>query len=350
MLSDHHVEMRFSIPFLALLSSAFAAPTPSLDFSSYSLTPRADPSLTGYLGVFFLGDKPSVYFYLSNGNNAIAMKSLNGGQPVINPTKGTQGVRDPSIIAGGAEEAGKKWYIIGTDLNIAKTTWDAAQRKGSRGIFVWESTDLINWSGERLVQVEDATAGMVWAPDAIWDAEKGQYLVHWASKFYPTSDPQHTGSPSAIRIRYAYTKDFKTFSSPQDYINKSPTNIIDLNILPLGDNAYARFMKDETAKTVFTEVSTTGLFGTWTRPGSATTTIASGVEGPAAYWDNQVAGKAHLLLDFYGSDGYRPYESTDVKGGKWTASDRANFPKNLRHGSVLPINAAQVQALSGKWA
>jgi hypothetical protein len=303
------------------------------------------------LGVFFLGDKPTIYFYLSNGNNAVSMKALNKGQPVINPTKGTRGVRDPSIIVGGGAEAGKKWYIIGTDLNIAKTTWDASQRTGSRGIFVWESTDLVNWTNERLVSVEEGTAGMVWAPDAIWDAQKGQYLVHWASKFYTASDSKHTGSPSATRIRYAHTSDFKTFSAPADYINKSPTNIIDLNILTVdaSANTYARFMKDETAKTVFTEISTTGLFGTWTRPGSATTTIASGVEGPAAYWDNEVQGKAHLLLDFYGGDGYRPYESTEVRGGKWTASSTAGWPKNLRHGSVLPVTGAQVSAVGAKW-
>ncbi|OAL46987.1 hypothetical protein IQ07DRAFT_658375 [Pyrenochaeta sp. DS3sAY3a] len=334
---------------LSLVPAIVALPRQTLDFSNYGLSPRADPSLTAYLGVFFLGDKPSVYFYLSNGNNPNSMVALNKGQPVINPTKGTVGVRDPSIIPGGGGEQGKKWYIIGTDLNIGKTTWDAAQRKGSRGIFVWESTDLITWTSERLVNVEDATAGMVWAPSAIFDTEKGEYLVHWASKFYPTSDPNHTGSPSSIRIRYAYTKDFKTFSAPQDYINKAPTNIIDLEFLPLGSGAYARFMKDETAKTVFTEISTTGLFGTWTRPGGSSAVIASGVEGPAVYWDNQVSGKAHLLLDFYGSDGYRPYESADVKGGKWTASERGAWPKNLRHGSVLAVTAGQVDALRGRW-
>jgi hypothetical protein len=334
---------------LALLPSVLAYPSQSLDFSNYNIAPRADPSLTGYLGVFFLGDKPSIYFYLSNGNNANSMVALNKGQSVINPTKGTVGVRDPSIIPGSGAEAGKKWYIIGTDLNIAKTTWDASQRKGSRGIFVWESTDLVTWTNERLVTVEDATAGMVWAPSAIYDDSKGQYLVHWASKFYPTSDPNHTGSPSSIRIRYAYTKDFKTFSAPQDYINRSPTNIIDLEFLSLGNNAYARFMKDESAKTVFTEISTTGLFGTWTRPAGTNAIIANGVEGPAVYWDNQVAGKAHLLLDFYGSDGYRPYETADVKSGKWSASERGSWPKNLRHGSVLPVTARQVEVLRGKW-
>jgi len=340
--------MRF-FSIIAFLPVILALPSQTLDFSDYSLAPRADSSLTGYLGVFFLGDKPSVYLYLSNGNNANSMVALNKGQPVINPTKGTLGVRDPSIIAGSGTEAGKKWYIIGTDLNIGKTTWDASQRKGSRSIFVWESTDLITWNNERLVSVEDATAGMVWAPSATWDGAKGEYLVHWASKFYPTSDPNHTGSPSAIRIRYAYTKDFRTFSAPQDYINRSPTSTIDLEFLPLGNNSYARFMKDESAKTVYTEISTTGLFGTWTRPAGSNAVIASGVEGPAVYWDNQVAGKAHLLLDFYGSDGYRPYEASDVKTGKWSASDRGAWPKNLRHGSVLPVTAGQVDALRKRW-
>jgi hypothetical protein len=61
-------------------------------------------------------------------------------------------------------------------LTLGQTTWDAAQRTGSRGIFVWESTDLVNWGNERLVVVEDATAGMVWAPEAIWDPAKGMTL------------------------------------------------------------------------------------------------------------------------------------------------------------------------------
>lgn len=81
---------------------------------------RADPSLVGYLGAFFLGADPYVYFYLSNGNNPVSFKALNRGQPVIRPTKGTGGVRDPAIVSGGGAEAGKKWYIVGTDLNIAK--------------------------------------------------------------------------------------------------------------------------------------------------------------------------------------------------------------------------------------
>lgn len=83
---------------------------------------RADPSLAGYLGVFFLGADPYVYFYLSNGNSPLSLKALNRGAPVMKPTKGTGGVRDPTIVPGGGKEAGKKWYIVGTDLHIGKVT------------------------------------------------------------------------------------------------------------------------------------------------------------------------------------------------------------------------------------
>ncbi|KAI0026208.1 glycoside hydrolase family 43 protein [Xylariomycetidae sp. FL0641] len=342
--------LRASLP-VALCVGAVIASTLDLSDLGLRIESRADSSLVGYLGAFFLGADPYVYLYLSDGNDPLSFKALNNGQPVLKPTKGTAGVRDPALVQGGGDEAGKKWYIVGTDLNIGRTSWDAAQRTGSRGIFVWDSTDLVNFGNERLVTVEDATAGMVWAPEAIWDTLKGQYLVHWASKFYSTADTRHTGSPTPSRIRYAYTSDFKTFTSPETYIDYSPTNIIDLDIVPLdseGQN-YIRFMKDESAKTVFMEYSSTGLFGRWTRAGGSRGVITSGVEGPAGYRDNQMDTKIHVLLDFYGSDGYRPYESTDAKNNRWTASSRSNFPKNLRHGSVLPINQTVYDALTGKW-
>jgi len=81
---------------------------------------RADSGLAGYLGAFFLGSDPYVYFYQSNGNNPVSFRALNRGQPVIRLTKGTGGVRDPAVVQGGGEEDGRKWYIVGTDLNIGK--------------------------------------------------------------------------------------------------------------------------------------------------------------------------------------------------------------------------------------
>ncbi|KAL1305768.1 hypothetical protein AAFC00_003938 [Neodothiora populina] len=337
-----------------LVSTVTAAPTEyqSLDFEQ--LNARADSSLVGYLGTFFLGDEPSVYFYLSNGNNALSFRALNGGKPILVPSGGTGGVRDPSLITGGGDESGSKWYIIGTDLDIAKTTWDASQRNGSLSIYIWESTDLVNWSAERLVKVENDDAGMVWAPDAIWDPAENAYLVHWASKFYAADDVDHSGPPTNIVIRYAYTIDFVSFSSPATLIDTGSSSIIDLNILPLesgSTNSYARFIKNETATNVYMEISTTGLNvganDAWTRPGGPDAIIRSGVEGPAAYLDNMEDGLAHLLLDYFSDDGYRPFENADpATSDVWTDSDRSNFPSNLRHGSVLGVDQGRYDALN----
>lgn len=151
------------------------------------------------------------------------------------------------------------------------------------------------------------------------------------------------------------TSDFKTFSTPATYIDYAPTNIIDLNILPYGSsdkNAYLRFLKDETLKNVFVEYSTTGLNGTWTRPGGSGAYIRAQTEGPASYWDNKAAGKVNLLVDYYGGNGYAPVSTTNPRSNSgWANASTANFPSGLRHGSVLPITAAQYSALSGaKWS
>lgn len=121
--------MKFSHLLPVLLAVGTYA-LPAQPAESTELQTRADASLVGYLGVFFLGSAPNVYFYLSNGNNAFSFKALKGGSPILDPTLGTGGVRDPSIVNGGGAEAGKKWYIIGTDLDIAKV----------RIMFIREST------------------------------------------------------------------------------------------------------------------------------------------------------------------------------------------------------------------
>jgi hypothetical protein len=111
-----------SITCLAAVLNDPRARAQTLDFSKYGnqVAERSDSSLVGYLGAFFLGADPYVYFYLSNQNDPTSFKALNRGSPVIRPTKGTGGVRDPAIVRGGGDEAGNKWYIVGTDLDIGK--------------------------------------------------------------------------------------------------------------------------------------------------------------------------------------------------------------------------------------
>lgn len=111
-----------ALPLVGLCEARVTTNLQTLNSKDVGLTPakRVDSDLTGYLGAFFLGDEPDVYFYLSQNDSAISFSALNGGKPILVPTVGTGGVRDPAIVSGGGSEAGQKWYIVGTDLDISK--------------------------------------------------------------------------------------------------------------------------------------------------------------------------------------------------------------------------------------
>ncbi|THW62303.1 family 43 glycoside hydrolase [Aureobasidium pullulans] len=322
------------------VSSVTAAP------ASTSLQTRAD-SYVGYLVSTFSDVTPAVQFHLSKGNDAGSYTFLNKGQPVLKSTVGTKGVRDVFLAH---DSARTNYYMIATDLDInaAGFSWDAATRTGSRGIVVWSSKDLINWSASSLRAVESANAGMTWAPSAVWDDATSQFYVFWSSRLYADSDPKHTGVASLDRIRYTTTKDFVTFAPAKDYLALANTPLIDQEFQYLGktDN-FARFLKNETVNQVYVETTTGGLFGKWTRtPGYVRP--ESPREGPASFVDNVTPGLYHLLLDDYTQ--YVPYQSTDpAKSGAWTASNYPNFPKGLKHGSVTPLTQKEYNAVAAKY-
>ncbi|KAK7540249.1 hypothetical protein IWX49DRAFT_197018 [Phyllosticta citricarpa] len=329
---------RYIFLIFSLLYVSVTAHALPLEFGA--LDKRHTTDLVGYFAVFFKGDTTDnqrVWFYLSNGNDPCSFRPLNGDRPVLTPNGGTGGVRDMAIVVGGGSERGTKWYILGTDLDAAKMDFGNATRHGSRSIFIWESSDLIYWGSERLVSVEEEVAGDLWAPEALFDASQGRYFVFWSAKIYARDDPQHEANVHHV-IRATYTSDFHKFDHPPFvYLNAHPNSIIDMSILSLGGNTYVRFIKRERDNTVYSEISTNGIYGPWIGRGD----IEHQVEGPAPYLDNQVKGKGHLLLD---RNSYLAYESDDIPSGQWRSSC-PEFPKGLRHGSVLPVNKTEYDGL-----
>ncbi|HSX96919.1 MAG TPA: immunoglobulin-like domain-containing protein, partial [Streptomyces sp.] len=112
-------------------------------------------ALKGYMFSYFTGEGTSdgeqLYAALSKGNDPLKWRELNDGKPVLTSTLGEKGLRDPFIIR---SPEGDKFYQIATDLRIyGNGDWDASQRTGSKSIMVWESTDLVNWTNQRLVKV-----------------------------------------------------------------------------------------------------------------------------------------------------------------------------------------------------
>ncbi|KAE8374976.1 hypothetical protein BDV26DRAFT_299933 [Aspergillus bertholletiae] len=318
-----------------------------LHLSSGGPIPRQDGgSYVGYLLSTFSDANPQVFWYLSDASDPLAFKSLNGGNSILESTVGTRAVRDVFLASNTARS---EYFMIATDLDINADgfSWDEATRRGSRGLIIWKTTNLVDWSEPTLTTIEDDTAGMAWAPSAVWNDDEQQYYVFWASRHYSSTDSDHTGTANLDRIRYSTTKDFVTFSSPADYVALDGIPLIDQEFLDLGTpGAYARFIKDENVNQVYQETTTGGLFGEWTRvPGYIGDNPLS--EGPASFPDVENNAVYHLLLDNY--EQYVPFQTNDIDSGSWEKSSSASFPAGLKHGSVLRLTQSEYDAITSKY-
>ncbi|MFI9169337.1 family 43 glycosylhydrolase [Streptomyces lincolnensis] len=310
----------------------------------------AREALKGYMFSYFTGEGTSdgeqLYAALSKGNDPLKWRELNDGKPVLTSTLGEKGLRDPFIIR---SPEGDKFYQIATDLRIyGNGDWDASQRTGSKSIMVWESTDLVHWTNQRLVKVSPDSAGNTWAPEAFYDAKLGQYVVFWASKLY--DNEAHSGD-TYNRMMYATTRDFYTFSEPKVWIDRG-YSVIDSTMVQ-HDGMYYRLSKDErnnssstpNSKFIFEEKSDSILDTDWTAVAEGIGKGAmSAAEGPLVFKSN-TEEKWYAFLDEFGGRGYIPFETTDLASGTWTPSTDYDLPSKPRHGTVLPVTQAEYDRL-----
>lgn len=117
----------------------------------------AAENYAAYLFAYFKGEGlaqgEQIYFAVSE--DGLHWKDLNDGNPVLVSSLGEKGLRDPFIMR---SAEGDRFFVIATDLKIyGNGNWSAAQTTGSKSIMVWESTDLVHWSEQRMCRV---------APDA----------------------------------------------------------------------------------------------------------------------------------------------------------------------------------------
>jgi sucrose-6-phosphate hydrolase SacC (GH32 family) len=303
----------------------------------------------GFLFVTFRDEvtPASEQIYMAISENGRQWEALNGGKPVLESDVGEKGVRDSFLLR---SHDRKKVWLIATDLSIARNRdWKRATQSGSRSIVVWESTDLVNWSPPRLALVAPDDAGCVWAPEAIYDEDTGDYLVYWASTTGRDNFSKH-------RIWAARTKDLRSFDKPFIYDEK-PDHVIDIHIVRDGD-IYYRFTKNDKDKSVSMETSKK-LMGPWRAVEQFTAGKGKNFEGPISFQlkaatDGQPSEWV-LLLDNVsdrigsGAFGYMPFISQDPRTGQFTRATDFHFPYPFRHGSVLPITTAERERLKSAY-
>lgn len=299
--------------------------------------------MAGYLFVHFIGEeKDGEQIYLSISRDGLHFQDLNHGSPALYSHIGTCGVRDPYLVR---DPEKKTIYLIATDLRIeAGKGWKDAQENGSRDLIVWETEDLVHWSGERSCTVGIPEAGCVWAPEAVFDKEKGEFFVFFASMVKGERDAQ-----AKQRIYAAYTRDFRKFSETFLYMERE-NHVIDTTILESGGRYY-RVSKDETEKRLILEASDS-LLGEFVQIPSPVLAGLTGVEGPEGYLLPD--GRTWCLIAdrFLAGKGYLPMVTENLASGDFRILSPEQYDMGKtkkRHGGVLRITDEEYERLASSF-
>ncbi|WP_390458869.1 Ig-like domain-containing protein [Bifidobacterium apicola] len=222
--------------------------------------PRSAPNV-GYAAVTFLSDanttggKIGEALYESatstERNDFFSFSPINNGDPVITSKTDTTGLRDPYVLR---SHDGDEYYMIATDLKVSRQGWGQNQQYGSLKIEAWKSKDMVNWTrtnaddgSDAGIVVNSPNQGMTWAPEAFWDDALNAYVVFFSSRAYTdgsrsTAINGKKGSPYNI-VRYAITRDFKTFTPAKDWQDTGYSRI-DSTVFKIG-SYYYRMTKNE---------------------------------------------------------------------------------------------------------
>lgn len=286
-------------------------------------------------------DGEQVYFGISK--DGFHWEAVNDGKPVLWCFYVDKGARDFTIIH---SKHNQKYYIWGTDLSLSygmrtkyNGSWENISRKGSDSFSVWESEDLVNWTEQSLVKLGNENFGCLWAPDIIYDKVKDDYVLHWSSA--------HSHNDfSSKSIFYSRTKDFKTFTEPEELYRKTEkdySGVID-SAMYEEDGKYYMFLKSEGNPAKIILVKSDNITGPFERLHAFDTSMenleSAMYEAPTAV--KLENGSWCLFLDYYGTtakgQGYVPFIAENLAHGKFIRSDQKfDFPYGYKHGTILSI-------------
>ena len=273
---------------------------------------------SGYLAAYMKGtDERHMYYALAE-DASFHFRELNGGQPILKASFDDRLIRDPMIFRDND----------GIYHMVATVSW-------SHSYFtIWESSDLIDWTNERLVHIDIPGATKVWAPEIVYDNENKNYTLYWTSDI--NGDWDNTAS-----IYCFTTKDFKTFTQPEVMFRDGP--VLDANIIYHDGKYHLTYRRDGIWK-----VESSKLRG----PYSAPVKVAEdNVEGPFVFPLH--SGSFGMVWDYFGkSAGYGLMVSDDLQ--EWTRitnegfplyNENVSFPESIRHGSIILLSDDAISRL-----
>ncbi|MES2647029.1 MAG: glycoside hydrolase family 43 protein [Bacteroidota bacterium] len=244
----------------------------------------------------------------------------------LRPDVGDKVMRDPSMVQG--------------PDGVFHLVWTSAW-KGNTGFGYASSKDLINWSGQQLIDVmkKEPTTVNVWAPELFYDDENKQFIIIWASTIPFRFEKGIEEENNNHRMYYTTTKDFKTFTETKLFLDPK-FSVIDCVIVQRGMNDYVLVLKDNTRPNRNIKIAFSNhALGPWTTPSAAFSpnftegpSIAKVKDGYLVYYD-QYKDK------IYGAMKTKDFVSfTDI-------TRQVSVPEGHKHGTIFLVDKKTMKGL-----
>jgi hypothetical protein len=264
--------------------------------------------------------------HLAVSRDGLNWTPLNQNNPVVTPTAGTTGLRDPFVF----RKQDGTFVVVATDLKGTDFSLN------SQYLHVWDSANLTSFTGYRRVRMHTLNTH-TWAPTVFWDAARGQYGIVYSAN----------NGRDVFLVNY--TSDFRTVTAPQVYFSPS-FGVLDGDIVVDGGVTYL-YYKNLADGFLYGARSSTGApnsFSTYTsglRQGTA-------MEAPLLIKTNEGNGW-RLWGDSFGpvNNDYYAWSSTNVTTNSWSVMNQRTYtpPMNSKHGSMLGITDAEYNGLIARW-
>jgi beta-galactosidase len=322
--------MRYLKPLLLILSLFFAA-SAAIDTSQSKF----------YMYTYFIQgpEEQAAGARLAFSTDGITWEKYKNEEPFIKPATYTATgerplMRDPNI------------YFDST-TGVFHMTWTTAWKQKNIGYAT--SKDLINWSAQMLIPVGKRIkeSKCCWAPEFFYDDTRDSIMVTWSTQ---------RGTPNKEAF-CCFTKDFKTYSSPEVYFAPELTgtdevyNVIDETILKVAPKKYYLFFKDERsagggiiAQVIRCTFSDNPKGPWWKGPNESASMNLSGIgfEGPTAYI---IGDEVRVSFDPFGkrenTDRLRTVKLNDLLGSEApTTWNKGPVMKTTTGESFLPSHGS----------
>jgi len=306
-----------------------------LAFQALVRAPAADGD--AYLFAYFTRNGEDG-LHLAASTDGYAWEKLADGASVLRPAIGTKEklIRDPSVARG----PDGTYHVVWTS-----GWWE-------RGIGYASTRDFIHWSVPKEIPVmaHEPSARNCWAPEIVWNPERAEFLIFWATTIPGRFAAGADSSEDKLnhRIYFTTTQDFAAFTRAELLFDPGFSSI-DATLVRAG-RAWHLFVKNETrfpqpAKH-FVQAQAASPRGPFKRFSAPFSPPGLWVEGPSVV---RIGEEYRLYFDAYTSRHYGVLRSRDLV--HWEDATRQlrmpdeGTPLRPRHGAIFAVPREIVSGL-----